>query len=57
MHWSIVPAEYELPEEVECSRKRRWLPMLVTLAIILGATLALVASDETFSSVAVPVDQ
>jgi hypothetical protein len=53
MDRKFVPAEYELPEQDAVS-KQRWLPVLVALAIVCGATLALVASNETATTVSVP---
>ena len=57
MNRYVIPAEYDLPEEVNGPHKRQWLAALAALAIIIGATLALVASNETQSPVAVVVDR
>jgi hypothetical protein len=46
-----------LPEEVNGPHKRQWLAALAAVTIILGATLALVASNETESPVTVVVGQ
>jgi hypothetical protein len=53
MDRKFIPAEYELPEQDE-TQERRWLPVILALAIVCGATLALVASSETASRVSVP---
>jgi len=53
MKREYLPAEYELPQQDAVSN-RRWLPVIVALAIIGGATLALVASNETATTVSVP---
>ena len=57
MNRNVIPAEYELPEDVNGAHKRQWLTALAAVAIIIGATLALVASNETQSPVAVVVDR
>jgi hypothetical protein len=57
MNRNVIPAEYELPEDVNGPHKRQWLTALAALAIIIGATLALVASNETQSPVSVVVDR
>ena len=57
MNRNVIPAEYELPEDVNGSHKRQWLTALAALAIIIGATLALVASNETQSPVSVVIDR
>ena len=57
MNRSFIPAEYDLPDEVNGPHKRQWLAALAALGIILGATLALVASNETQSPVSVIVSQ
>lgn len=63
MNRRFIPAEYDLPDEVDGpdevngSHKRQWLAALAAVGIILGATLALVASNETQSPVAVVVDR
>jgi len=57
MNRSVIPAEYDLPDDVNGPHKRQWLAALAAVAIIIGATLALVASNETQSPVAVVVDR
>ena len=57
MNRSFIPAEYDLPEEVNGPHKRQWLAALAAVGIIIGATLALVASNETQSPVAVVTDR
>ena len=57
MNRNVIPAEYELPEDVNGPHKRQWLTALAALAIIIGATLALVASNETQSPVSVVIDR
>jgi hypothetical protein len=52
----VIPPEYELPDE-DFAPKRPWLAMLVVLAIVCGATLALVASNGTFSPVSVQIGE
>jgi hypothetical protein len=56
MNRIFIPAEYDLPEEVN-GHKRQWLAALAAIGIILAATLALVASNETQSPVSVTVSQ
>jgi hypothetical protein len=57
MNRSVIPAEYDLPEDVNGPHRRQWLTALAAVAIIIGATLALVASNETQSPVSVVVSQ
>ena len=57
MNRSFIPAEYDLPDEVNGPHRRQWLDALAAVGIILGATLALVASNETQSPVSVVVSQ
>ena len=57
MNRSFIPAEYDLPDEVNGPHKRQWWAALAAVGIILGATLALVASNETQSPVSVIVSQ
>jgi hypothetical protein len=57
MNRNFIPAEYDLPDEVNGRAKRQWLAALAAVGIILGATLALVASNETQSPVSVIVSQ
>jgi hypothetical protein len=51
----VIPHEYELPDE-DFAPKRPWLAMLIVLVIICVATLALVASNGTFSPVSVQIE-
>ena len=53
MDRNLIPAEYEIPEQ-DVLPKRHWLSVLVALAIVCGTTLALVASNETATTVSVP---
>ena len=57
MNRNVIPAEYELPEDLNGPHKRQWLTALAAIAIIIGATLALVASNETQSPVTVVTDR
>jgi hypothetical protein len=63
MNRSFIPAEYDLPDEVNGPHKRLcWAalaatPIVIGAALIIGASLALVASNETQSPVTVVVSR
>jgi hypothetical protein len=57
MNRNVIPAEYDLPEDVNGPHKRQWWAALAAVAIILGATLALVASNQTESPVVVTISR
>jgi hypothetical protein len=57
MNRNVIPAEYDLPEYLNGPHKRQWWVALAAVGIILGATLALVASNQTESPVAVTISR
>lgn len=57
MHRNYIPAEYELPQEQEPRLGRQWLVAFGIVALIVAATLALVAAGETASEISVEVSK
>jgi hypothetical protein len=55
MHRNYIPAEYELPHGQEPRSGRQWFAALGIVALIVAATLALVAASETASEVSMEV--
>jgi hypothetical protein len=53
----VFAAEYELPAQIRTGRKRGWFVALAITAIVIGAGIALLTSDERDSPVGVQVDQ
>ena len=57
MQRRFIPAEYELPQEQDPSRKGQWLAAVAIVGLIVAVTVALVTAGETASEVSVEVSQ
>lgn len=57
MDIDIVPAEYQAGDYQRRGQTRHWLAAILAIAMVVGASLALVTAGEVASPVAVPISQ
>jgi hypothetical protein len=57
MDFGIVPAEYQESDYQRRRQTRNWLAAIAAIAMVVGASLALVTAGEVASPVAISISQ